>query len=72
MVQVKSITCNPGTMEADVFLIADTKAEVANTELKDIKGFPAGYSIEFGSKVMTTSGELAIMKSNGAWNWGDN
>ena len=71
MVQVKSITLNPGTMEADVFLFADTKAEVATTALKDIKGFPEGYKIEFGSKVMTTSGELAFMRSNGTWNWGD-
>lgn len=70
MIRVKEIKLNPKTMEADVSLFADTKSEVANAETSDIEGFPSGYSIAFGSSVMTASGELAFMKSDGTtWNW---
>lgn len=71
MIKVKSITCNPGTMEADVLLIADTKAEMENATKADFVGFPQEYELEFGSKVMTTSMEIAVLKSDGTWNWGD-
>ena len=70
MVKVSSISAvNPTLMEADVFLIADTKNEVTN-DPKDVVGMPDGYSFAFGSKVMTTNKEVAILKSDGTWNWG--
>lgn len=69
MIRVQSIELNPGKMEADVFLMADTKSEV--TDGATIEGFPQGYKISFGSKCMTTSKELAFMGSDGEWNWGD-
>lgn len=71
MIKVKSISLNPATMEADVFLMADTKEEVQSATTKDYVGFPQKYTVEFGSKVLTTKGELAFMKSDGTWNWGD-
>lgn len=70
MIKVMSISLNSATMEADVFLIADTKAEVQSATTRDYVGFPEDYTVAFGSKVMTTGGELAIMKSDGTWNWG--
>ena len=45
---------------------ADTKAEVGTSEFV---GLPANATIEMGSTVMTASGELAFMKSDGTWNW---
>lgn len=46
---------------------ADTKDEV--TSEAKIVGLPEGARIEMGSSVMTASGELAFMKSDGTWNW---
>ena len=45
---------------------ADTKAEVGTSEFV---GLPANATIEMGSTVMTASGELAFMKSDGTWSW---
>lgn len=45
---------------------ADTKEEVATGEFI---GLPDGAEIEMGSDIMTASGELAFMKSDGTWNW---
>lgn len=45
---------------------ADTKAEVATGEFV---GLPANAEIEMGSDIMTASGEMAFMKSDGTWNW---
>ena len=45
---------------------ADTKAEVATGTFV---GLPEGAEIEMGSTVLTASGELAFMKSDGTWNW---
>ena len=69
MIKVKSITLNPLTKQADVSLFSDTKAEVATTPLTSIKGFPKGYSIAFGSNVMTAEGEIAFRKSDNTWSW---
>lgn len=69
MIKVKDVKLNPGTLKAEVSLFADTKAEVSTTEISAIAGFPVGYTIDFGSSVMTASGELAFMKSDGTWNW---
>lgn len=46
---------------------ADTKEEV--TPNAKFEGLPAGAKIEMGSTVLTASGELAFMKSDGTWNW---
>ena len=62
-----NIELNPGTMEADVFLMSDTKAEV--TSAATIVGMPKGYTIAPFSKLMTASKELAIMQSDGTWKW---
>lgn len=49
---------------------ADTKAEVQSAALSDYKGLPSdAIAIEMGSDVMTASGELAFMQSNGVWKW---
>jgi len=56
---------------AKVALIADTKSEVTSMQLSDIVGLPQGIeSLELGSTVMTTSMDIGIMQSTGAWNWG--
>ena len=46
---------------------ADTKAEV--TSDAKFVGLPTGATIEIGSDLITASGELAFMKSDGTWNW---
>ena len=70
MVRVKAvIASNPTTKKADVSLFADTKAEMSTVTVDNIGDFPPGYSLEFGSSVMTASGELAFLKSDGKWNW---
>ena len=71
MIIVKSISLNPGTMQADTFLFADTKDEMDDAVASDFIGFPVGYELEMGSKVMTSKGEVAFLKSDGSWNWGD-
>lgn len=48
---------------------ADTREEVDNGG--EFIGLPEGAGIEMGSSVMTASGELAFMQSDGHWNWGD-
>lgn len=70
MIKVSSIELNTGTMEADVFLMADTKEEVT-TDPKDAVGMPDGYKYAPFSKCMTKSKELAILGSDGEWDWGD-
>ena len=67
MIKVTSIKLDPNTKTADVSLFSDTKAEVLPNA--EIEGFPAEYIIAAGSTVITASGELAFMKSDGAWNW---
>ncbi len=70
MVRVTSMTLNDSDKSAKVFLEADTKSEMSSISTDDIEGFPSGYTIDFFSKVLTSSGELGIMKSDGTWNWG--
>ena len=67
MIKVTGIKLDPNTKTADVSLFSDTKAEVLPNA--EIEGLPAGYTIAQGSSVLTASGELAFMKSNGDWNW---
>ena len=46
---------------------ADTKAEVVPGAT--FVGLPKGATIEMGSDVMTASGDIAFMKSDGNWSW---
>ena len=68
MIKVKGeVVLNELTKTALVSLFADTKEEVIDDlEVNDI---PAGYSIEFGSSVLTSNGDLAFRKSDNTWNW---
>lgn len=67
MIRVETITLNEGMHTAKVSLLADSREEVTNDAA--IVGFPEGYTIDFGSTVMTTAMEIAVMKSDGQWNW---
>lgn len=62
--EIKNTDENSNSFMISAF--ADTKAEVATGTFI---GLPPGASIEFGSSVMTASGEMAFMKSDGTWNW---
>ena len=66
MVKVTDIKLNNIDKTAKISAFADTKNEVASAE---IQGLPSGYTIDAGSTVITASGDLAFMKSNGQWNW---
>lgn len=67
MIVVKEVKRNYETKKAEISAFADTKEEVdAGGEFV---GMPEGFDIEVGSDLMTASGELAFMKSNGEWNW---
>ena len=68
MIKVMKITnTDADTSDYKVELFADTKNEV--TSDAHIVGLPEGTKIEIGSSVLTASGELAFMKSDGTWNW---
>lgn len=71
MVKVVSISLDTTNKKAKVGLESDTKAEIANITTDDIIGFPKGYTMDFMSSVFTSGGELAFLKSDGTWNWGD-
>ena len=59
---------NPKTYKISAF--ADTRAEVSSASLSDYIGLPSdAEAIEMGSDIMTTSGEMAFMKSDGNWKW---
>ena len=71
MVKVTKISTNDTAKTALVELFADAKANMSGLNPDDIVGFPKGYTIDFGSSVFTSAGELAFMKSDGSWNWGE-
>ena len=48
-------------------LFCDTKSEI--TSGMTIVGMPEGYTLDFGSTVLTADAELAFLKSDGTWNW---
>ena len=66
MVKVTSMKLNAKEKTALVSLFADTSSEVSGSA--EIEGLPENYTIEAGSDVITASGELAFMKSDGTWN----
>lgn len=68
MIKVQSMTntdSDENTFKISAF--ADTKSEVGSGA--KFVGLPDGATIEMGSTVMTASGELAFMKSDGTWSW---
>ena len=67
MIRVKSIKLDHINKEAEVSLFSDTKAEVSASS--GISGLPEGYAIAQSSSVITASGQVAFMKSDGTWNW---
>ena len=71
MVKVQDIQLDTQSRKATVNLFSDTRGEVSGLTKDQIIGFPQDYDIDAGSTVMTSSGELAFMKSDGQWNWGD-
>lgn len=71
MVRCTSYILNDADMTAKVELEADDKAEMSGITTDDIIGYPDGYTMDFMSSVFTTSGEMAFLKSDGTWNWGD-
>ena len=67
---IKVTELNNTDANSNTYLIsafADTKAEII-PGAKFI-GLPEGAEIEMGSDIMTASGEMAFMKSDGKWNW---
>ena len=48
-------------------LFADAKSEIGPSMV--VVGLPEGYTMDFGSSVMTADAEIAYMKSDGTWNW---
>jgi len=62
--EVNKVDESNNTMQVSLF--ADTKSEIQpNMNIEQIEG----YTLAFGSSVMTASGELAFLKSDGTWNW---
>lgn len=64
VVQELQKVAEPNVYSIEAF--ADTKAEVGTSR---IEGLPNGARIHIGSSILTASGELAFMKSDGTWNW---
>lgn len=70
MIKVKAIeNTDIDTNSYLVSLIADTREEVDNGG--PIVGLPSTATLEFGSTVITTNFETAMLRSDGTWNWGD-
>ena len=66
MIKVTSIKMGLGN-KADVVLFADSKEDV--TDEMVVVGLPEGVEPAFGSSVVTASGDIAFLKSDGTWNW---
>ena len=67
MVTVNDILLNPRKKTAKLSLFVDNKSDV--TASMEIDEMPAGYTIAQSSMVMTADGDVAFMRSDGAWNW---
>lgn len=66
MIKVTSIKMGLGN-KAEVVLFADAKTDVSSSMV--IVGMPEGIEPAFGSSVITASGDIAFLKSDGTWNW---
>ena len=70
MIKVQAIeNTDVNTNSYLVSLLADTREEVDNGG--PIVGLPANATLEFGSRVTTTDFQIAMLRSDGTWNWGD-
>jgi hypothetical protein len=57
-------------LSATVTLFADTKEEVVpGATIHGLPKLPQQVTIAMGSSVITASGDVAFMKSDGTWNW---
>ena len=56
-----------GVCHAVAELIADEKSDIKAD--MHVIGLPDGAVIEFGSNVITTAGDIGMIKSTGEWNW---
>lgn len=53
--------------KAVISAFADDKSDV--TDGMTIDGLPADIEPTFGSSIITASGDIAFLKSDGTWNW---
>ena len=68
MITVTNITKQPGDgiNEYQIQAFADTKEEVVPGA--EFVGMPSG-TMQHGSRVVTSDGEIGFLKSDGTWNW---
>lgn len=66
MVKLQEISASNGK-KITVSLFCDDKNEVVDG--MTVEGLPDGVEMDGGSSVITASGELAFLKSDGTWNW---
>ena len=65
---IKVLDFNPNLTDKTVCtLFADTKEEVTGT--LDIVGLPAGVEPDTGSALITAAGDVALLDSEGTWNF---
>lgn len=51
----------------DALVFSDTKEEVSDD--MEIDGIPLGKTLAYGSSLITASGDIAFLKSDGTWNF---
>lgn len=71
MIKVQEFKNTDGDLHSYyISAFSDTKEEVNIATMSDYIGLPSDAErIELGSSVMTASGEMAFMKSDGTWSW---
>lgn len=71
MIRVKEMTMKKqnanGVWQVEAGLIADTKEEVG--EGMSVSGLPSNSELILGSYVITATGSLGIIDSEGTWHW---
>ena len=67
MIKLEDVKIDNVRKEMRVSLFADTKTEVVNDPEFDER-IP-GYKIAMGSDVLTATGDIAFMRSDGGWSW---
>ena len=75
MVRVWTVETSDNIQTINLF--ADEMSEVLDVDPDtgemvgvDIVGWKEGYRLKQGDSVMTSSSEMAFLKSDGTWNWG--
>lgn len=66
-VKVQSLVEYEQNNEIEVLLFADTKDEVSDD--MQIDGIPEGKIISYGSSLLTADGDIALLTSDGHWNF---